>query len=627
MKKSILYARNAISIIAGLIIFSIFSSFAVYAADPIIIDHNCIDIGQIPTAAIEHAKSDLHIAYGHTSHGSQLTSGMGSDSGSSFDLFMANNGSPPGLYLWNNGGTGGALDLHNYFVSGDLGNPDRYTWAQRTRDYLNNPANSDVNVVIWSWCGQAATSTANIDIYLTLMEGLITEYPDVQFVFMTGHLNGTGPAGQLHLANEHIRNHCRANNRILYDFADIESYDPDGLVNYMELAANDGCYYDSDANGSRESNWALAWQGSHVQDVDWWASGAAHSQHLNGNLKGYAAWWLWSRLAGWNINQCGPAPSGLSAVPNQEQTQILLAWSDNSQAVNETEFVIQRRENNNAWDNDYDRVGADIFQYIDTNIQVGNYSYRVLACYSGDPGEDPCYSEVSNIVSAPEQTVSIILKQDVDGYQGCTDTYLDAGNTQTNFGNMLYKTIGGDPQVSMTIKFDLPEDLVNKVIYDAKLTLFCGSVSSYVEGNYFKLYDLTEPWDENSATWYSRESDIDWSVPGGTYSTLPVSTVPIESQEFYPEFDVTGIVQQWSEQSLVNHGLILINDSVTKTVINASEYNEYGRPRLEITYSVNSVCVSDKDGDADVDGMDMALFVTEYNPNCLELFAGEFGNE
>ena len=25
-----------------------------------------------------------------------------------------------------------------------------------------------------------------------------------------------------------------------------------------------------------------------------------HTQALNGNLKAYAAWWLWARLGGWN---------------------------------------------------------------------------------------------------------------------------------------------------------------------------------------------------------------------------------------------------------------------------------------------------------------------------------------
>ncbi len=269
------------------------------AAEPIIIDHTCTDIWEIPESAINQAKTSLHIAYAHTSHGSQLTSGMGSSNGAQLDDFMSDNGASPDLYLWNNGGNDGALDLHNYFVAGDLGNPDRTTWAQRTRDYLDDPANSDVNVIIWSWCGQASTSIENIDIYLNLMEDLIADYPNVDFVFMTGHLNGGGASGQLNLANEHIRSHCETNNRILYDFADIESYDPDALVNYMELIGDDECDYDSDGNGSRDRNWAREWQTSHTLGVDWWESGAAHSEDLNGNMKGYAAWWLWARLSGW----------------------------------------------------------------------------------------------------------------------------------------------------------------------------------------------------------------------------------------------------------------------------------------------------------------------------------------
>ena len=41
-----------------------------------IIDHTCTDITQIPESAINQAKATLHIGYGHTSHGSQLTTGM-----------------------------------------------------------------------------------------------------------------------------------------------------------------------------------------------------------------------------------------------------------------------------------------------------------------------------------------------------------------------------------------------------------------------------------------------------------------------------------------------------------------------------------------------------------------------
>ena len=46
------------------------------ASQPIIIDHTNTDITAIPQTWIESAKQSLHIAYGHTSHGSQLISGI-----------------------------------------------------------------------------------------------------------------------------------------------------------------------------------------------------------------------------------------------------------------------------------------------------------------------------------------------------------------------------------------------------------------------------------------------------------------------------------------------------------------------------------------------------------------------
>lgn len=259
------------------------------AAD-LIIDHRCRKLDSIPAEWITKAKQTLHIAYSHTSHGSQLTEGM-----SGLVTFKG------ASYSWNNGGIGGALDLHDYAISGDLGNPDRTTWATGTRSYL--AANPDVNVIIWSWCGQVSTATAaEINTYLTLMAALETDYPSVKFVYMTGHLDGSGLTGNLHLRNEQIRNYCKTNKKILYDFADIESYNPDGLY-FGNKLATDNCDYDSDGNGLADSNWATQWQSAHTQGVDWYSCSAAHSQPLNGNLKAYAAWWLWARLAGWNGKQ------------------------------------------------------------------------------------------------------------------------------------------------------------------------------------------------------------------------------------------------------------------------------------------------------------------------------------
>jgi hypothetical protein len=250
----------------------------------IIIDHRCTDLNSIPQEWITKAKEDLHIAYGHTSHGSQVTDGM-----SGLIDFAG------GLYSWNEDGSGGALQLKDGGLGGasDLGNPDFTAWEATTRDYLDS--HPSTNVVMWSWCGQVSSATSDdIDTYLSLMSGLESDYSDVRFVYMTGHTDGTGLSGNLHIRNQQIRDYCAANDKILYDFEDIESYDPDGTY-FGDRYVTDSCDYDG-------GNWAVEWQDSHQEGVDWYACSAAHSQPLNANLKAYAAWWLWARLAGWDGN-------------------------------------------------------------------------------------------------------------------------------------------------------------------------------------------------------------------------------------------------------------------------------------------------------------------------------------
>ncbi len=292
------------------------------SAQQIFADHTKAKLEPITAESIQKAKEVLHIAYTSTSHGSQITKGMETLMESK-DLSNLK-GYKGNIYSYGNNNDGSVLDLHYHFAmptAKDLSGGE-HKWQQATRDYLDKDENQDVNVVMWSWCNIMGH---DVPLYLQRMEELIAEYGEggtkiksgerktpVIFVFMTAHTNYKNNNPDYNKktfeVNKLIREHCIKNNRVLYDFYDIECYDPDG--NYFgdgeknvddygtyqgKKQLSDNCTYNKDEGG--RANWATDWQAKHTENVDWFQCNAAHSQPLNGNLKTYAAWWLWTELA------------------------------------------------------------------------------------------------------------------------------------------------------------------------------------------------------------------------------------------------------------------------------------------------------------------------------------------
>ena len=332
-----------------------------------VIDHTCTDITLIPESAINQAKAMLHIGYGHTSHGSQLTTGM------TGLITFANNGGlglshPQDIFNWNNGGINGALDLEegDGYGSGWLDHDCGYypEWVNETRTYLDDPSHADVNVIIWSWCGQVSGRNEQqiIDTYLSPMSQLESDYPHVKFVYMTGHADGTGETGNLHLRNQQIRNYCITNNKVLYDFYDIECYDPDN--NYFgDKNVNDDCSYTG-------GNWAIEWQSSHIEGVDWYNCSAAHTQPLNANLKAYTAWWLWASLAGWD------PVTGIEKSQNTNPTEFKLYqnYPNPFNPVTTIRFTISDLRLTTL--KVYDVVGNEVVTLVSEEKPAGSYEVK-----------------------------------------------------------------------------------------------------------------------------------------------------------------------------------------------------------------------------------------------------------
>ncbi len=118
---------------------------------------------------------------------------------------------------------------------------------------------------MWSWCGQQSeNSEAQVNQYLLAMDQLGSQFPQTRFILMTGHSDGTS-GGTLAHNNQMVRDYAIAHGKVLFDFEDIDTHDPDG-----------NCY-PNDADGA--CTWCDDWCVDHPGDCANVPDSCAHSEN------------------------------------------------------------------------------------------------------------------------------------------------------------------------------------------------------------------------------------------------------------------------------------------------------------------------------------------------------------
>jgi len=227
----------------------------------IAIDHNCVDLSIIPDSYLPSAAS-LRALFRHASVGDGINWGLDCLAG------LKPTNSSCSCY------TPEKYDRSNWILE-NRGNPGS---QQKVDDLVTQTqlrfTDFDVFMMKFCYIDALGDSHPDWDYYRTKMEQLEADYPNKKFVWWTIPLTRDGMPGT-DWFNQKVRSYCAEHKKILFDIADIECYDPNG-VKYTNAQGNEVICQD------------------YTKEI--------HAGHLNvpGRIRVASAFWhLMARLAGW----------------------------------------------------------------------------------------------------------------------------------------------------------------------------------------------------------------------------------------------------------------------------------------------------------------------------------------
>jgi hypothetical protein len=210
------------------------------ANSAIVIDHNSIAaLDTVAQTTLDAVVSQLNFFFAHASVGGNLMDGIAGLSAHDPTRYkltvVPSDVTPPSTLLKGR--------IYEY----DRGNPGWQAKVDEFADALANGWGNRASVVLNKFC--FIDPDVSLQYYAisnsagTAMSQLESLYPSATFVYMTIPLTTDSDSDNIlrNTFNAQLRNWTRANNKVLFDIADIESHDPDGTA---QTFTSDGHAYE-----------------------------------------------------------------------------------------------------------------------------------------------------------------------------------------------------------------------------------------------------------------------------------------------------------------------------------------------------------------------------------------------
>lgn len=243
-------------------------------AAPIIIDHTCTNLESIPPDVIQSAQDVCKWHYGRQSHGRQITEGLA--------IIEAAN--PLYAAIWTADVLPIEPDMLCIYTDGVY--PDGY-WLDAGSDITRSilVGTPTLNISAYAWCTELNTASESyVQGYLAAMQTLESEFPNVTFAYFTGTAEYDGAYGYNRaLRNAEIRNFCVANNKVLYDFENLDSW-----------------WFNPDTGEWEQATYLYEGIVVPVEHPMLAGDDAEHTSYESCEQKGRAAWWMMAVLSGWS---------------------------------------------------------------------------------------------------------------------------------------------------------------------------------------------------------------------------------------------------------------------------------------------------------------------------------------